>query len=84
MVVFNDDYLHPGGNFISERMFKKHITKYYYGIKPYEGLPYKNLHHTHRHLNTKDDLVIKEYKTFEQKNRIFEYFNHRIFKLQHW
>lgn len=81
LVIFNDEYLHPGGNFITERLFKKHITKYYYGVKPYEGLPYNNLYYTHRHLNTNEDLVIKEYKTLEPQNRILEYYNHRLFRL---
>lgn len=82
LVVFKKDYFHPGGNYITERLFKRHITKYVYGVREFEGLPYKNLKHSHRHLNPYSDLMMREYKSFKDQSRIIVYDSERFYGLQ--
>ena len=56
--IINEDYTHPGGNFVLERVNRRNITRYFYGCSAVEIFPYKNLKFRHQAVKF-DNKVVK-------------------------
>ena len=47
LYVLKDEFVHPGGQFIFQKIGRSHITKYYLGIAAIQSLPYRKMIYKH-------------------------------------